>query len=191
MWNFIATRNSTVFTYNSWFITLFNNDSTKNNEMYLRTRISTMKSLTLNARIYFLVINYYTTITENGSLFEAYRIGENSELLISEIGQYFNGQFQALTKEFIWERRKNLYGHEFKVVALQNPPFLILNNTVIIQNTNFILNNITNLLILRRLYVMKTDGNQAQNEQFQQKNPPAKNERSTSKFEMMETLSWE
>ena len=133
MWNFIATRNSTVFTYNSWFITLFNNDSTKNNEMYLRTRISTMKSLTLNARIYFLVINYYTTITENGSLFEAYRIGENSELLISEIGQYFNGQFQALTKEFIWERRKNLYGHEFKVVALENPPFLILNNTVIIQ----------------------------------------------------------
>ena len=130
LWNSVATRNLTVFSFNSWIFTLFLNDEFVGNpEEFLRSNISTMKSLSLNSRVYFFVV---TNKTNNEAiLFEAYRIGDRSdELQIHEIGSYSDNGFQTLTKTFIWERRKDLKGYEFSVVALPNEPFLNFQNNV-------------------------------------------------------------
>ena len=68
---------------------------------------------------------------DEAKLFEAYRIGDRTEeLQIHEIGSYSDNGFQTLTKTFIWERRKDLKGYEFSVVALPNEPFLNFQNNV-------------------------------------------------------------
>ena len=81
-----------------------------------------MQSFTFNARVYFLVINDLDQ--ELGTLFEAYRISTSIEVTINKLGRYEKNNFYDLTKKFIWERRNDLKGHQFGIVALPNIPFL-------------------------------------------------------------------
>ena len=128
-WNSVAIKNMSTFSFYSWVFTLFLNDEFLNkSEDFLRSEISTMESLSLNSRVYFFVTNISH---DEAKLFEAYRIGDHSEeLIINEIGSYFGATFQTLTQTFIWERRKDLKGYEFSVVALPNEPFLNFQNNV-------------------------------------------------------------
>ena len=81
-----------------------------------------MQSFSFNARVYFLVINNLDQ--ELGTLFEAYRISTSIEITINKLGRYEKNNFYDLTKKFIWERRNDLKGHQFGIVALPNIPFL-------------------------------------------------------------------
>ena len=131
LWNSLASRNLTIFSFNSWIFTLFLNDDefVENPKEFLRSNISKMEALSLNSRVYFFVISNKTN--DEAKLFEAYRIGDRTEeLQIHEIGSYSDNGFQTLTKTFIWERRKDLKGYEFSVVALPNEPFLNFQNNV-------------------------------------------------------------
>ena len=93
----------------------------------------------MNSRVYFLV--FTNTATNEAKLFEAYRIADDlDEIIINEIGNYFDTSFHGLTKTFIWERRKDLNGYEFSVVALPYEPFLNFKDNVssysIVHNFN-------------------------------------------------------
>ena len=58
LWNSVANRNLTIFSFNSWIFTLFLNDDeyVENPEEFLRSNISKMEALSLNSRVYFFVI---------------------------------------------------------------------------------------------------------------------------------------
>ena len=142
LWNSVSTTQdlNNVFSQNSWVFTLYLDDDEFLNktEDFLRSKISTMKSLSLNSRVYFFVVTNIITYDE-AKLYEAYRITDDhsQELIINEIGCYFDTSFKTLTKTFIWERRQDLNGFEFSVVALPHETFTNFQNNVSILNSNF------------------------------------------------------
>ena len=135
LWNSVSTYDINVFSLNSWVFTLFLDDEFVNKtEDFLRSKISTMKSLSFNSRVYFVVVTNATY--DEAYLFEAYRIADHSqELIINEIGWYLGTSFKTLTNTFIWERRQDLNGHEFSVVALPHEIFSNFQNNVSILNS--------------------------------------------------------
>lgn len=128
MWNFLQGRNCFELSRNSWFITLFNNQSnSQTNAQYLETKIRSWTSLCFDSRIYILVVvGNSSKDTQTSQLFEAYRIG-TTDLVIRQLAALTNGSFIFSDFTFIWERRRDLKGHTFNIVALEGIPFTELN----------------------------------------------------------------
>ena len=66
--------NSTYYSFNSWLIVLFNNNSDNiSPESFLRNILTPFQSLRLDSRLYFLIFEGNSDASYNASLFEAYR----------------------------------------------------------------------------------------------------------------------
>ena len=127
-------ENPTYYSNIPWLIVLHNKiEETKSQEDFLVKILSTCKSLRLDSRLYFLVIDE----KNQGNLFEAYKVGE---LIIYKIASFRDGNYYAENNlnSFIWERRNDFRGLELQVMSLPDYPFTTLIDNVSLSKLSFL-----------------------------------------------------
>jgi hypothetical protein len=123
---FLEQQKQHVFSTNSWFLAFYNVQKKEPTD-YLKSELTSVKSISLNSKFYCLVVTGDKVTSMTALLFEAYRIAVGGQLIIKQIGFVKDKQLQYNNSDFIWERRQDLMGHEFKIVALPNFPFITFN----------------------------------------------------------------
>ena len=83
---------------------------------YLFEQLQALSSIRLNSKVIFLVKNDFT---KNCIIYEIFRVHHSTEIIINDIGKFnVNSIVIDFTEEFIWNRRKDLHGYQFSIVAL-------------------------------------------------------------------------
>ena len=100
---------------NTWMVPVLHSSRIPDQD-YLLERLQPLNNIRLNSRVYFLVKNDFT---KNCTIYEIFRVHYSTEIIINDIGKFdVNSKVIDFTEDFIWNRRRDLHGYQFSIVAL-------------------------------------------------------------------------
>ena len=123
-----STMTTSMNSLNTWLIPVLHSAKIPDQE-YLLEQLQLFSSLRLNSKVYLLVKNDFT---KNCTIYEIFRVHHSTEIIINDIGKVdVSSNKIDFTEEFIWNRRKNLHGLQFSIVALPSTVKITYVNQVI------------------------------------------------------------
>ena len=110
-----STMTTSMNSFNTWMVPVLHSSRIPDQD-YLFEQLQALSSIRLNSKVIFLVKNDFT---KNCTIYEIFRVHHSTEIIINDIGKFdVNSDVIDFTEEFIWNRRKDLHGYQFSIVAL-------------------------------------------------------------------------